>query len=40
LVQNVTLQQYEAATLIYIEDFTGTSPTTTIDGWIIVGRNN
>lgn len=40
LGSNVTLQQYEAATLIYIEDFTGTSPTTTIDGWIIVGKNN
>jgi hypothetical protein len=40
LGSNITLGQYEGATLIYIEDYTGTLPTTTIDGWIVVGRNN
>ena len=38
LGSDVSLGQYESATLIYVEDYTGTLPTTTIDAWIVISN--
>jgi len=38
LGSDVSLGQYESATLIYVEDYTGTLPTTTIDAWILISN--
>ena len=38
LGSDVSLGQYESATLIYVEDYTGTLPTTTIDAWILINK--
>jgi hypothetical protein len=38
LGSNITLSQYDSATLIYLEDYTGVSPATTIDAWVVISN--